>query len=123
MSKARLLRYYRAADIVADQFTVGSYGASSLEAMSCSRPLLIHLDPARFDGRFDELPPVINVSEADEIADALRRLLEDAQLRSSVGEQGRRWVVENHGPPVARDVLSLCRQVVDEWPHKARSVR
>jgi glycosyltransferase involved in cell wall biosynthesis len=116
LSKARLLRYYRAADIVADQFTVGSYGASALEAMSCGRPLLISLEPQRFEGRFPSFPPVMNVSEPEQIAAAFTRLFADGGLRSQLGAKARNWVVENHGQALARRVLELCGAAVDEAP-------
>jgi glycosyltransferase involved in cell wall biosynthesis len=110
MSKGRLRRYYRAADIVADQFTVGSYGGSALEAMSCARPLLISLDP----GRFASAPAVVNVSAPDEIGTALTRLFDDPEHRARVGAQARAWVEEHHGPPLAARVLALCETVVSE---------
>jgi glycosyltransferase involved in cell wall biosynthesis len=114
MSKGRLRRYYRAADIVADQFTIGSYGGSSLEAMSCGRPLLISLDPDRFAGRFASFPPVANVSEPEEIAGALRRLFDDRDARAQLGEQAREWVIENHGPTLAARAIELCQEAVSE---------
>jgi glycosyltransferase involved in cell wall biosynthesis len=112
MSKGRLRRYYRAADIVADQFTVGSYGGSALEAMSCARPLLINLDRERFEGRFDAFPPVVNVSDSDEIASALAELFTSAEMRARVGERAREWVIANHGPPLVQRTLNLCHAVI-----------
>jgi glycosyltransferase involved in cell wall biosynthesis len=114
MSKGRLRRYYRAADIVADQFTIGSYGGSSLEAMSCARPLLISLDPDRFAGRFASFPPVANVSEPMQIASALRRLFDDRDARARLGGQARDWVIENHGPALAARAIELCQAAVGE---------
>jgi glycosyltransferase involved in cell wall biosynthesis len=113
MSKARLRRHYRAADIVADQFTVGSYGGSSLEAMSCGRPLLIHLAPERFTGPFS-LPPVVNVSDTEAIAAELARLFADPESRARVGSQAREWTVANHGPVLVQRTLDLCRAVIDD---------
>jgi glycosyltransferase involved in cell wall biosynthesis len=114
MSKGRLRRYYRAADIVADQFIVGSYGGSALEAMSCAKPLLIALDRERFDKRFSAFPPVVNVSTPEEIAAALGPLIDDPAHRAAVGEQAREWTVENHGPALAQRVLDLCREAISE---------
>jgi hypothetical protein len=114
LSKGRLRRYYRAADVVADQFTVGSYGGSALEAMGCARPLLISLERQRFEGRFASFPPVMNVSEPDQIATALTRLFDDPDLRARLGEQARDWVVENHGDALAHRVLELCHVAVSE---------
>jgi glycosyltransferase involved in cell wall biosynthesis len=114
MSKARLRRYYRAADVVADQFTVGSYGGSALEAMSCGKPLLIDLDRDRFEGRFATFPPVVNVAEPEAIAQALRTLFADAGQRQRLGAAARDWVIANHGPTLLERTLELCRTVVAE---------
>ncbi len=109
-------RYYRACDIAADQFTVGSYGGSALEAMSCAKPLLISLEAERFAGRFANAAPIANVSEPAQIAAELTRLIEDRDARDQLGVLAREWVIENHGAVVARRVLELCRVAVDERP-------
>jgi glycosyltransferase involved in cell wall biosynthesis len=114
MSKARLRRYYRAADIVADQFTVGSYGGSALEAMSCARPLLIDIDRQRFADRFDTFPPVVNVAEPEQISRALADLFADPAAGRRLGAQARDWVVANHGLGLLRRTLELCESVVAE---------
>lgn len=114
MSKVRLRRYYCAADIVADQFTVGSYGGSSLEAMSCARPLLISLERDRFARRFSSFPPVMNVTAPEEIGGALMSLLNNPQQRTTLGNEAREWVIANHGPSVAERVIELCHEVVGE---------
>lgn len=113
MSKPRLVRYYRAADIVMDQFTLGAYGGSSLEAMSCARPLLIHLDPDAYVSRLGELPPVVNVREASEIAAELSRLLDNAELRARIGAQAREWVIANHGQALVETIIELCTEAVE----------
>jgi glycosyltransferase involved in cell wall biosynthesis len=114
VSKARLRRYYRAADVVADQFTVGSYGGSALEAMSCAKPVLIDLDRERFEGRFATFPPVVNVAEPDAIAQALSGLFADPSARRRLGEEARAWVVAQHGPALLDRTLALCEAVVAE---------
>jgi glycosyltransferase involved in cell wall biosynthesis len=123
MSKVRLLRYYRAADVVADQFTVGSYGSSALEAMSCARPLLINLHRERFEHLFPSFPPVMNVSEPEEIAAALDDLLTDVPRRHELAAQARRWVIENHGTRLAERIIELCEQVVAERSPQDRTIR
>ena len=107
LSKSRLVRHLRAADVVIDQVVLGSYGTSALEAMSCARPLVMYIDPARFEGLFGEPPPVCNAESADDVGRELARLIDDAGLRVAAGEAGRRWVVENHGDGVARRLLEL----------------
>lgn len=110
-SKRRLLRHYRAADIVLDQFTVGSYGLSALEAMSTARPLLIHLDRTRFAGVLPE-PPVVNVREPEEIGRALIALARDPAERARVGAAQRAWVIEHQGAQLADRVRDLLADAV-----------
>jgi glycosyltransferase involved in cell wall biosynthesis len=116
MSKPRLRRYYRAADIVMDQFFLGAYGGSSLEAMSCARPLLIYLNRDLFESRFPEFPPVINVRHPEEIGAALGRLIDDPGQREAIGRRARAWVIANHGPPLVQRAADLCSEAIAEGP-------
>jgi glycosyltransferase involved in cell wall biosynthesis len=108
MSKRRLLRYYRAADLVMDQFTLGSYGGSALEAMSCARPLVMYLDRDRFARRFDVSPPVVNAREPEEIGVGLGRLFDDPAFRADLGQRARKWVMDYHGNRLLEHVIELC---------------
>jgi glycosyltransferase involved in cell wall biosynthesis len=110
-SKRRLLRHYRAADVVLDQFAVGSYGLSALEAMSTARPLLIHLDRARFAHGF-ATPPVVSVREPEAIGRELAALAHDSALRARVGAEGRAWVIEHQGDELADQVYDLIADAV-----------
>ena len=110
-SKRRLLRHYRAADVVLDQFAIGSYGSSALEAMSVGRPLLIHLDAARFDRVFG-IPPIVNVGDPAAIGDALAALARDRDLRERTGAAQRSWVIEHQGAHLADEVAALLHDAV-----------
>ena len=108
LSKGRLARYLRAADVVVDQVVMGSYGTSALEAMSCARPLVMRLDRKRFEGLFAALPPVCNAESAEDVSRELRALIDEPRLREDLGAKGRSWVVENHGDGVARRLLEIA---------------
>lgn len=108
LSKGRLVRYLHAADVVIDQVVLGSYGTSAIEAMSCARPVIMHLDPERFEGRFAELPPVCGAESAEDVSRELRALIGQPRLREDLGAKGRRWVVENHGDGVAQRLLEVA---------------
>lgn len=112
MSKTRLLRYFRAADIVIDQVAIGSYGTSALEAMSCGVPLVINLDRERFAGVFATHPPVAQAATAEEVAMQLQRLAGDPAQRARIGETAREWVVANHGDALVDKLLALCEAAV-----------
>lgn len=107
LSKRRLLRFYRAADIVADQFTLGWYGGSTFDAMSCGKPVLVHIDLERYGRDIVEVPPVANVSTPEEIGGALRVLLTDAHERERLGAEARRYVLARHGEQLLDRLIEL----------------
>lgn len=109
LSKRRLLRYFRAADVVADQFTLGWYGGSTFDAMSCAKPVLVHIDVERYREDIAEVPPVANVSTSDEIATALGHLLTEADERERLGAAARRYVLAHHGDRLLDHLIELYR--------------
>ncbi len=76
-------------------------------------------------GAFSELPDdaVVKIDH-DEHADALleaylRRLIEDAPLRQRIGENARRYIVENHDIKTSAErYLEFIRQVIALRPRK-----
>jgi glycosyltransferase involved in cell wall biosynthesis len=110
-SKRRLLRHYRAADVVLDQFAIGSYGSSALEAMSTARPLFIHLDASRF-ARVFGTPPVVNTRTPDEIERQLTALASDPAARTRIGAEQRAWVIAHQGAQLADQVHGLLVDAV-----------
>jgi glycosyltransferase involved in cell wall biosynthesis len=107
LSKRRLLRYFRAADVVADQFTLGWYGGSTFDAMSCAKPVLVYIDVERYREDIEEVPPVANVSTPDEIATALGHLLTEADERERLGAAARRYVLAHHGDRLLDHLIEL----------------
>jgi glycosyltransferase involved in cell wall biosynthesis len=110
LSKRRLLRHLRAADVVIDQLALGSYGTSALEAMSSATPLVINLDRGRIESVFDTPPPVGQAATADEVAAVLVRLAGDPEDRAALGHAARDWVVAHHGDALVAPYLALCEQ-------------
>ncbi|MGA2785825.1 MAG: glycosyltransferase, partial [Candidatus Bathyarchaeia archaeon] len=78
--KRKLVEYYSAADIVLDQFTLGSYGTAAPEAMACEKPVIMYYSEDAFIRSFKELPPLLNAYTAAEIANNLS-LCEDKTFR------------------------------------------
>lgn len=112
MSKTRLLRHLRAADVVVDQLALGSYGTSALEAMSCATPVVINLDRARLAAVFDRPPPVAQAATAAQVATVLARLAGDPAQRAQLGRAGREWVVAHHGDALVDPYHALCEQAL-----------
>lgn len=105
--KQRLIEYLRAAHCVLDQFKVGYYGATALEAMSCGKPVVMRI----IDRHYDALcptgsPPVENAALADQVSDRLHRLATDPRYYAGKCAEVRRWITENHSVKVWGTVYS-----------------
>ncbi|HET8776825.1 MAG TPA: glycosyltransferase family 4 protein [Candidatus Limnocylindria bacterium] len=87
------------ADIVAEQFLLG-YGITAIEAMSLSKPVLSNLsvpgyyEVFRHQTRFGDCPIVSATPET--LADELRRLVTDPELRRRIGRESREYVLREH---------------------------
>ncbi len=84
-------------DIVADQFIAG-YALFAIEGMAAGRPVLSALSwlPADVRADLDARGLPIVDADLDTLEPQLRRLLEDPGRRRTLGEAGRRFVVEHH---------------------------
>jgi glycosyltransferase involved in cell wall biosynthesis len=95
--KLHLIDLYRAADVVLDQFTFGTFGGIAPEAMACERPVVMAFDESLHDWCFPERPPIVDARDERTVAEALRRLAGDSSERERLGRAGRAWVERNHG--------------------------
>ena len=116
MHKMRLLEYYRAADIVLDQFheAVGSFGTVTVEAMACARPVIMYFNPQVHEWCLEKNPPIQSALTTPEIYGRLVALAGSAERRAAVGAQSRAWVERWHGwQRVAQAHLELYCEVFD----------
>jgi glycosyltransferase involved in cell wall biosynthesis len=111
VAKLILIDHYRAADVVLDQFTFGTFGGIAPEAMACERPVVMAFDRALHDWCFPVPPPIIDARDERTAAEALRRLAADPGERARVGREGRAWVERHHG---WRLVAERQRAIYDE---------
>ena len=81
---------YMQADIVADNFVIGSYSYSGVEAMALGKPVVAYIRKQAYMPYGVECP-VINASP-DTLKQALRTLIGDPKLRVELGVKGRRYV-------------------------------
>jgi glycosyltransferase involved in cell wall biosynthesis len=100
LPKARLVRWYRVADVVLDQFseTVGSFGAVTAEAMACGTPVITYYSHEAHEWCKDVLskpPPVLNARTADDIYRRLQGPALADEVLAYSGRRSRRWI-ENH---------------------------
>lgn len=95
--KRRLVDCYRSADCVLDQFVLGQYGATALEAMACGRPVIMRLELAQYEALCDTgAPPVLQADGAEAVADRLAMLHDNAVARRARGDMARAWFLDNH---------------------------
>ncbi|WP_422026929.1 glycosyltransferase [Pyruvatibacter mobilis] len=95
--KKRLVDYLRGADCVIDQFRIGYYGATALEALACGAPVIMKLLSEQYDAVCKTgAPPVLNAESADEVATALERLFKSTDLRQRLADQSVSWIRSNH---------------------------
>lgn len=96
MSKVRLVRALRLADVICDQFLYTAYGSLTREALACGRPLVSSYDPTAPQPHPPEDPaPIFAARTSAEIAAACRSLL-DPGVRARLGEAARAWTARQN---------------------------
>ena len=92
VGKRRLVKYLQAADVVIEQFVLGYYGGSGLEAMACGKPVIMRLERDQYDALIESgAPPTLDAEDADGVERQLSRLYGDRQFAESVGRRTREW--------------------------------
>jgi glycosyltransferase involved in cell wall biosynthesis len=112
--------YINASDICVAPFIrernskIGLSALKTYEYLACGKPLVASGIPGVKD-LIDLSGGGISVTPEDpeELAAAVIKLLPDESARSSMGDKGRRYVVENHSwYSVARKVLAVCNDAI-----------
>lgn len=86
------------------------------EYMACEKPVV-----ATRTGGFEILEDnnaglLVNPENLQEFAEAIIKLLQDPELRKQMGDNGRKYVVENHSwESVARRVGEVCQQALENY--------
>jgi glycosyltransferase involved in cell wall biosynthesis len=111
--KKQLIKYYNAADIILDQFILGSWGTTTPEAMSCQKPVLMFYKEKYIQRAFGENPPILNSFSEEDIFSNLVQLAKDPDFRLSLGKKSREWIMKTHSPDiVAKKHLEILSQFV-----------
>jgi glycosyltransferase involved in cell wall biosynthesis len=117
LPKLKLIDAYRAADVVLDQFLIGTFGAVAPEAMACGRPVVMAFHPEVHTWCFPVPPPVVDARTAEDIYRVLARLAAEPDEREALGRQGREWVERHHGWRLVVDRhLAVYEEVLDAVP-------
>ena len=111
VAKKQLIKYYNAADIILDQFILGSWGTTTPEAMSCQKPVLMFYKEEYIKRAFGENPPILNSFSEEDIFSNLVKLAKDPDFRISLGKKSREWIKKTHSPDiVAKKHLDIFHQ-------------
>ena len=116
----KLVEWFRAADIGADQFVGGALGLVSFETMSCGTPLLSYLKASSKNDTFwhpkevlEDLPPIINASSEDEIYQNLKFYFDNPQTLAELGKLSREWVINNISDEIiTKKYLNLYKRIL-----------
>lgn len=97
LPKKLLIKLYNKSDIILDQFILGSWGALTPEAMSCSKPVLMYFSEKYITKTFGSHPPILNSFTEEEILQNMEKLT-DQDLSKNIGIESRDWVKKTHDP-------------------------
>jgi len=107
LDSTTLLEYYNRCDVVADQFGItGSIGATTLEAMSCQKPMLISVDDELHNRLYGDEIPAIRAIDPKSVSQKLD-MLKDKQTRNEIGKKSREWVLKHHSPEIVTKKLKI----------------
>lgn len=112
--------YINAADVCVAPFIkernskIGLSALKTYEYLACGKPIVASSIPGVKD-LIDLSGGGISVSpeNPEALANAVVKLISDEKMRNTMGEQGRKYVVENHSwDGVARKILDICGEIV-----------
>jgi glycosyltransferase involved in cell wall biosynthesis len=105
MPEPLLARYYRAVDLVLDQFELGVFGLITPKAMACGTPVLTSYERRHNAWCFPVDPPLVACASSEEIGAAIARLAGDHAARREIGAAARRWIEQTHSSASVADRL------------------
>jgi hypothetical protein len=85
-----------ACHVVVDQFKLGSFGGILFKAMALGVPVCTYLNEDEILDRYDELPPVINCQNEEEIVSSMREIIDEPSVLKQIGVRSRDWIKTYH---------------------------
>jgi glycosyltransferase involved in cell wall biosynthesis len=114
LCKPRLVEYYNASEVVLDQFTLGTFGTTTPEAMACGRPVLSFYKPDDHEWCFKEHPPVISAYSSDEIYESVKELIKNPGKLENVCKASLQWYKRNHSlNEVVSKLVDIYKDIKD----------
>lgn len=108
MNEKERIKHIRMADIILGQFSVGAYGLSILEAMSCGKSVIHYINKEFIELCRLTYPPIANAQTADEIYQQMKKCL-NRKYRDEIGSKARKWIIENH------EAKKVCKSLMEEY--------
>jgi len=120
MSRTLMRDYYRAADVILDQFVLDTPGRICFEGMACGKPIVTSFSSQAHAWCYPEPPPLCSSFGEKEILGWLEKLIREPALRKELGWRGRRWIEKYFtGERTARAYVDLYRNVLERGRQKA----
>ncbi|MEV4161025.1 glycosyltransferase [Nonomuraea dietziae] len=108
VSWSQMRALVREADIVVDQFAIGSYGTFACEGMAAGKPVMAYLSESAY-GSGVPVPPIVNAT-VDTIGPAMERLLDDRDATARIGVESAAFARAYHdGTQTVRALAGFLR--------------
>ncbi len=100
-----MMKYIAASDVVADQFTIPTFGGIPPKAFFLGKPVVTSFDETLHTWCFPEMPPLIPANTAQAVSAALLRIHSDKAYAHDLSERGKIWYEKYNANARVRDVL------------------
>lgn len=115
-SEKGLVKFYRSADFVLDQFTLGVFGLTTPKALAAGAVVLTSYNSAVNNWCFPKPPPLVACETADDIASAMLQLAANREARMEIGHQSREWIMRYHSRKVvARNLEQAMEEATQHF--------
>lgn len=94
-SRREMIYLYTLSDVVFNEVGSGWFGSLTLEAMSCSRPVINYVNESVMLDMYGE-HPMISSSFPEIISNCLESLIIDEEKKNQLGQRSRNWVEQFH---------------------------
>lgn len=94
-ARNELIKFYSIADVVADDFGIGWFGAVVLEGLSVGKPVLSYVDEKVMSTLYPWHPLLSNNTRQGNF-NLLKQLYDNPDQRVELGIKGRKWIEQFH---------------------------
>ena len=103
----------QSSDIYVSPSIVESFGLSTLEAMSAGLPCVVTDIPGSRDLVSNEYGLLVKKADSDQLADAIKYLIESPSVRKSMGVMARNEAQKYNWPEIARMYIEVYQEAID----------